>query len=107
MEKRKPTYQLTEVKRLATEGFFDFSIAAWETANALKFSEIDVRNVILRLESRDFYKSVSEYREHQVWQDVYKKQVGNSKIYIKFKIVKVEERFLLIMSFKKDESRDR
>lgn len=66
MDKRKPTYQLTEVRRLVSKGFFDFSTSAWKTVNALEFSETDIQDVILSLESKDFYKSVSEYRNHRI-----------------------------------------
>jgi len=104
MEKRKPTYQLTEIKRLAAEKRVHVVGSASKTADLLGFSEVRIHKTILSLETRDFYKAVTAYKNHRVWQDVYRKVIGNLQVYIKLKIVKLDGKFLVIVSFKEDES---
>ena len=56
---------------------------------------------ILKLETKDFYHSITEIKNNRVWQDVYKKKIKGTKTYIKFKIF---DGGFLLMSFKPDES---
>lgn len=100
MDKKKPTYLLHDIQRLAKTGSCTLTITAQRTADALGFSQSEVADVLMILESRDFYKSVSEYHNHQVWQDVYKRTVGDTKLYIKVKVIKRGGQLLLVMSFK-------
>lgn len=104
MDKRKPTYQLTEVRRLIIEERFKLSNSARKAIDLLGFSKTKIKETILELESKDFYKSTTEYANHKVWQDVYKKTVRNVRLYIKLKVVKINGQLLLITSFKEDES---
>lgn len=104
MDKRKPTYQLTEIKHLVSEKRFYLTGSASKTADLLGFTENKIQATILELTSQEFYKSVSEYRNYKVWQDVYKKSVGDLRLYIKLKIIEVKGKSVVIMSFKEDES---
>lgn len=103
MDKPKRSYSLQTVKDLIRQGnIIPPKIEVIQSANAIGFSILETYLSILSLEPKDFYKSVSEYEDHTVWQDVYKKKIGNVPIYIKFKIVETKNKFLL-QSFKKDE----
>ena len=56
---------------------------------------------ILELEIKDYWHSVTDTYNNQVWQDVYKKKIKGVNVYIKFKIFNDE---FLLLSFKPDES---
>ena len=92
------------MKRLVEDGKFRPTYGATKDGHALNFSPTEMGDVILGLEPRDFYKSTNEKYNHSVWQDVYKKTVRGLRLYIKFKIFEHEGEYLLILSFKKDES---
>ena len=100
LDKKKPTYLLHDIHRLAKTGSYKFTITAQKTADALGFSQSDIVDVITTLELSDFYKSVNEYRNHRVWQDVYRTTVGNTELYIKVKVIDRKGQLLVIMSFK-------
>ena len=101
MDKRKPSYSLPNVKEIIKKGKTIPNLRIIQSANNIGFSETEVYNEILKLNSTDFYKSVTEYYNHKIWQDVYKKKIKGLLIYIKFQIV--GDNFLL-RSFKIDES---
>jgi len=71
-EKRKPTYDLDAFKAA-------FSIAdrlkitgsALKDAASLGFGRADIVETIQIMQRRHFYKSMTAYRDHRVWQDVY------------------------------------
>lgn len=100
MDKRKPTYFLTEVQQLAAEGRFKLTISAQKTADTLGFSKKAVQDVLVTLEPKNFYKSTTEYENHAVWQDVYRKMVNDVEIYVKLKVSSIDGKLLLILSFK-------
>lgn len=102
MDKPKPTYQLTKIKELVGDGLCKLTISAEQTAHSLGFSASEVKDVILGLERNDFYKSTTEHYNHKVWQDVYIKRIERIDLYIKLKIVEMEDTYLLILSFKED-----
>ncbi len=100
MDKRKPTYRLKEIQHLAGHGHCKLTITAQQTADALGFSRTEVQQIIAQLSARDFYKSVSEYRNVRVWQDVYKTPIQDINLYIKLKVIGDGSQLLLILSFK-------
>ncbi len=100
MDKRKPTYLLQDIHRLAETGAYKLTIAAQRTADALGFSQSEIVDVITALESPNFYKSVNEYRNHKVWQDVYKTTLSHIELYIKLKVVDRGGKLLVVLSFK-------
>ncbi len=105
MELFKPRYLLEKVKTLIKKNAVTSpSIKVFQSAGEIGFSIEEAYQEILNLEQKDFCKSITEYYNHRVWQDVYKKIIKGVPIYIKFKIVTNENRFLL-SSFKKDEEK--
>ncbi len=100
MEKRKPTYQLTEIKELVSEGRFRLTLTAKKSADTLGITTNGVKETILALEAKHFYKSMTEYANHTVWQDVYRKTVAEKELYIKLKMTRIKEKIVLILSFK-------
>jgi motility quorum-sensing regulator/GCU-specific mRNA interferase toxin len=87
VDKRKPTYRLEQIRHLAEQGRCKLTITAQQTADGLGFSQTEVQHSIAQLTARDFYKSVTEYRNARVWQDVYKTTVNAVDIYIKLKVI--------------------
>lgn len=102
MEKLKPTYQLDDVKRLIREKRCNLTFKAKRSAHSLGLSETEAKEFILTLETKDFFKSITEYFNHKVWQDVYKKTHREINLYIKLKISEHKGQYLLILSFKPD-----
>ena len=80
MEKFNPTYSLEKFKHS------DFSITktANRTAQELGFYEKDIRYVVSTMELKHFYKSMTSYANHKIWQDVYHVPCGNLILYVKF-----------------------
>lgn len=72
MEKRKPHYKLSEVQALVADPASQpFTVTALRNGLALGLTEPEMRQVVLKLSRRDFYKAMTSHADHQVWQDVY------------------------------------
>lgn len=72
-----------------------------ETTNGICLTIFEAYQAILELEQKDFHKSMTEYFNDHVWQDVYKKRFKRMSMYIKFKIVDGE---FFLLSFKLDQN---
>ncbi len=101
MDKKSRSYDLESLKQT----FSDVESlgsrvtnSAFKGAQELGFSRQCIVEVIQSLEIKNFYKSMTSYADHKVWQDVYHAQYEGKEIYLKF-TTKAEETFLLI-SFK-------
>ncbi|MDR2892857.1 MAG: type II toxin-antitoxin system MqsR family toxin [Deltaproteobacteria bacterium] len=86
MDKNTPHYDLAEVKRLIQEGKAHVTKNALRGAWALGLEFGDVLDTALNLERSDFYKSMTTYREHRVWQDVYRPQTLAGAVYFKLTV---------------------
>lgn len=72
MEKRKPHYDLAEIKAIvAVPTNRPFTATALRGGLELGLSEPDMRLVVRSLSNRDFYKSMTTYADNKEWQDVY------------------------------------
>ncbi len=102
-DKWKPHYNLKELKRLAQD-VQTISITRKSRINyqSLGFSLEEVIEVILSLDSSNFYKSMTYDNDNKVWQDVYKTFKKNTKLYIKLLLSTVDGK-VIITSFKRDE----
>ena len=85
MEKRKPHYGLDGLKMLLLhESTRIVTRSGRQGAATLGyFDEESMVARVLRLTSREFYKSMTRYENSKIWQDVYQTYDGETGIYIK------------------------
>ena len=65
-------------------------------AAQLGFDRAQMLAVVLALTPADFYKSMTTYADHAIWQDVYRPLTSAGEVYLKLTVI--DE--LLIVSFK-------
>ncbi len=94
MEKFNPTYSLTEFKN----SDFEITTTARKTATDLGFDKKRIHNVVSTMELKHFYKSMTSYANHKIWQDVYHVPYGDLILYIKFTQDVISE--FTLLSFK-------
>lgn len=70
MEKRKPTYRLDDFKISMAEDL-RITITALNTASQLGWGKTDIVQCIQTMQRTMFFKSMTSYANHQIWQDVY------------------------------------
>lgn len=85
MEKRTPHYSLTDIQTVvATPASRPFTATALRGGLELGLSEPDMRQIVLALSRREFYKSMTTHADHKEWQDVYHGMTGDGiAVYIK------------------------
>lgn len=85
MEKRRPSYDLSAIKlALGSEDTLAITTSAYRDASAVGFDRPAIADVILSIESVMFYKSMTTFADHRVWQDVYHVPVRGLTLYVKF-----------------------
>lgn len=94
MEKFNPSYSLSEFKN----SDFKITTIAQRTAADLGFNIDGVKRVVSTMELKHFYKSMTSYANHKIWQDVYHVPYGDLILYIKFTQNVVSE--FMLLSFK-------
>ena len=97
-EKRKPTYDLGTFQCWASSESFRATGTALGSALALGFTSSDMVDVIQSMRRDYFYKSMTTYADHKVWQDVYHVPSDAGTLYVKFQQDVVTE--FLLLSFK-------
>ena len=85
MEKRTPHYELAriqeQVRRLRAAAF---TKTALDGGREMGLTTAEMVAVISSLSRRNFYKSMTTYADHRVWQDVYHADTPvNKRAYIK------------------------
>ena len=85
MEKRTPHYELAriqeQVRRLRAAAF---TKTALDGGREMGLTTAEMLAVISSLSRRNFYKSMTTYADHRVWQDVYHADTPvNKQAYIK------------------------
>ena len=80
MEKFNPTYSLDEFKN----SDFEITTTARKTAADLGFDKARIHNVVSTMQLKHFYKSMTSYANHKIWQDVYHVPCGDIILCIKF-----------------------
>ncbi|MBD3847385.1 MULTISPECIES: type II toxin-antitoxin system MqsR family toxin [Bosea] len=99
MEKRRPTYDLEAIK--AAFGSVDqlaMTSSALRDATALGFDRAGVVETISGIERPMFYKSMTTFADHRIWQDVYHVRARGLMLYVKFQADIITE--FTVMSFK-------
>jgi motility quorum-sensing regulator / GCU-specific mRNA interferase toxin len=72
VEKRTPHYDLARVQAEVVQlGAAAFTKSALDGGRAMGLTSAEMLVVIAGLTRRDFYKSMTTYADHRVWQDVY------------------------------------
>ena len=96
MEKHSPHGQLSVFKALIGEGKVRSPLSALAGGAALGFDFEGIVAVVLGLNPKDFYKSMTTHADHRVWQDVYRPTTSAGEVYLKLTVVDD----VLIVSFK-------
>ncbi|MBE8950096.1 MAG: type II toxin-antitoxin system MqsR family toxin [Quinella sp. 3Q1] len=94
MEKFNPSYNLSEFK----QSDFRITRTAQKNAEDLGFELENIREVVSIMELKHFYKSMTSYANHKIWQDVYHVPYENMIIYVKFTQNVISE--FILLSFK-------
>jgi motility quorum-sensing regulator/GCU-specific mRNA interferase toxin len=95
-EKCTPHCQLSIIKALIQAGKVRSTFSALAGAAALGFDFEGMVAVVNALVPKDFYKSMTTYADHKVWQDVYRPTTKAGEVYLKLTVVDD----VLIVSFK-------
>jgi motility quorum-sensing regulator/GCU-specific mRNA interferase toxin len=99
MEKRRPTYDLEAIKAaLGSVDRLAMTTSALRDATALGFDRGGIVETILGIERRMFFKSMTTFADHRVWQDVYHVPARGLALYVKFQADVITE--FTVMSFK-------
>lgn len=98
-EKRKPTYDLEAFKAaFASVDTLTITGVALRGASAIGFGRSEIVSAIQTMRRVHFYKSMTAYADHRVWQDVYHVPSVVGVLYVKFTADKLAE--FLLLSFK-------
>ena len=72
MEKQIPHYDLSQVQRAVDRlGAAAFTKTALDGGREMGLTTDEMLAVIANLTRRNFYKSMTTYADHRIWQDVY------------------------------------
>jgi motility quorum-sensing regulator / GCU-specific mRNA interferase toxin len=98
-DKRKPTYDLAAFKAAFDDvDKLNVTGAAVRSAAALGFGRAEIVATIQTMQRAHFYKSMTSYGDHRIWQDVYHVPSEAGTLYVKFTADVVTE--FLLLSFK-------
>ena len=98
-EKRKPTYDLEAFKAVCgSVETLPITVTATRTARQLGFTLDQVVAILQTMQRAQFYKSMTSYGDHRVWQDVYHVPSSAGILYVKFTAELVSD--FLLLSFK-------
>jgi motility quorum-sensing regulator/GCU-specific mRNA interferase toxin len=96
VEKRTPHCKLAVVKALVAAGKVRSTVSALAGGASLGLDFAGIVGVVKALTPRDFYKSMTTYADHRVWQDVYRPATPVGDVYLKLTVIDD----VLIVSFK-------
>jgi motility quorum-sensing regulator/GCU-specific mRNA interferase toxin len=99
MEKRRPTYDLDAIKAaIGSIETLAITTAALRDATGLGFNRAGIVEVIGSIERKMFFKSMTTFADHRLWQDIYHVPARGLVLYVKFQADVVTE--FTVMSFK-------
>src|SRR5258708_21197128 len=85
MEKRRPTYDLDAVIRtIGSTETLAITSSALRDAAALGFDRGGIVEMIQSIKRRMFFKSMTTFADHRVWQDVYHVPARGLVLYVNF-----------------------
>ncbi|MFO1061397.1 MAG: type II toxin-antitoxin system MqsR family toxin [Dongiaceae bacterium] len=101
-EKRKPAYDLAAFKAaFSAADRLNITGSALRGAAAIGFGRPEIVATIRTMQRAHFYKSMTAFRDHRLWQDVYHVPSPAGLLYVKFTSDAVTE--FLLLSFKEKE----
>lgn len=72
MEKRKPHYHLPDIQHMVADTANRvFTATALDGGLEMGLEESEMRAVIVKLTTRNLFKSMTAIHDHTIWQDVY------------------------------------
>ena len=99
MEKKRPTYDLEAIKSaLGSVETLAMTSSALRDAITLGFDRNSIAETIVGIDRRMFYKSMTTFADHRVWQDVYHVPTRGMMLYVKFQADVITE--FTVRSFK-------
>jgi motility quorum-sensing regulator/GCU-specific mRNA interferase toxin len=73
MEKRVPHYDLVAIQIIVREaGAAAFTKSALDGGRAMGLTSAEMAAVVTTMTRRHFYKAMTTYADHRIWQDVYR-----------------------------------
>jgi len=96
MEKGTSHCKLSVVKALIAAGRVRATFSALSGSAALGLNFDKMIGVVMELTPHDFYKSMTTYADHRIWQDVYRPRTAVGEVYLKLTVIDD----VLIVSFK-------
>ena len=96
MEKRISHYSLSMIKELIAKKKYVVTLSARQSYTALGLEDDEVLKVIDNLNTIDLYKSMTNYNNHLLWQDVYHSSYNGIELYIKLQV----KEDAIVISFK-------
>lgn len=108
MEKRKPHYNLSKLKKLfaSSENTRIITNKAKKGATSLGYMDDEsMLEVVACLEMSHFKKSMTVYTNNKLWQDVFIIQHGDCSLYIKIQ-ESTDGQSAILIQFKKDDGAD-
>lgn len=88
---------MTRVQALRAEGRLRITRSALKGGDDLGLDEKGIADVVAALTAADFYKSMTTYADHRVWQDVYRPNTTVGPVYLK--VIVIDD--VLVVSFKR------
>jgi motility quorum-sensing regulator/GCU-specific mRNA interferase toxin len=102
-DKKNPTFDLDSFKEaFSTAEALRATSTALRSADALGFNREGVVALIQTMQRSHFYKSMTSYADHKVWQDVYHVPSRAGTLYVKF-TGSTLTRFMLLSFKEKDD----
>ncbi|MBV8273154.1 MAG: type II toxin-antitoxin system MqsR family toxin [Cupriavidus sp.] len=96
MEKSTAHYKLARIQGLVDQRRIVFTKTATAGFKHMGLRYREALDVLGRLQTQDFYKSMTTYADHTVWQDVYHPRTPYGSAYVKLTVLDD----LLVVSFK-------
>lgn len=97
-----PEYAIEDVKRAILLERYLITQSVARGAAILCLDEDDIRNCVLGIKERDFYKSMPSIKRPGLSQDVYKCECAGFAIYLKVQMTR--DGRAVVVSFKRDEN---
>ena len=99
MDKRRPSYDIEAVKRaVGSLETLSITTTAFRDAQSLGFDRSSVVKAVVGIPRSMFFKSMTTFGDHQIWQDVYHVPFDDLVLYVKIQADIITE--FRIMSFK-------